>query len=422
MPYMHAAEPLTHFVDDLLAYLYEAPDQRHARRRAPARRPARGLPAIGHRHPPRGAGRIRPSAGCHPRGLPAPAREGGPRDRRVEHPRPDVRTRRGPDVGAQPAPLREVLASSLAAQAIFTYAPETERARRILSKLRQVPRLIQAARENIKEPPAIFVKVGLDTWRGIKTFIDADLPRAFSGVDDLHLLSDLADASAEAVQAVGAYIEYLENDLRPRAKGTFRLGRDRFEQKLRLEEGIGIPVDRLLAVAMRELANTQEEFRVACRPHQRRRPDGGVAEGQRVAPGAGHPDRHREAPARRAADVPRAQPGRGPSPGDDIDVAATPGVLSLVVRQHVDAGAVRDPPSRAMYYLTDADASWPTSASASTCATSTCRRSGPSRSTRCIPATTCTTSTCAGSPRRCAAPRSSRRRRTSKAGRTTASR
>src|SRR5690606_610391 len=108
---------------------------------------------------------------------------------------------------------------------------------------------------------AIFIKVGLDTWRGIKTFIDADLPRAFSGVDDLHLLSDLADASTEAVQAVTAYIDYLENDLRPRAKGSFRMGRDRFAQKLRLEEGIGLPVERLLTIALRELANTQEEFR-----------------------------------------------------------------------------------------------------------------------------------------------------------------
>ena len=94
----------------------------------------------------------------------------------------------------------DTLASSLAAQAIFNYAPETERARRVLSKLRQVPRLVQAARDNIKDPPAIYVKVGIDTWRGAMSFIDADLPRAFSAVDDMHLLGDLADACTEAVQ------------------------------------------------------------------------------------------------------------------------------------------------------------------------------------------------------------------------------
>ena len=144
----------------------------------------------------------------------------------------------------------------------FSTTPrEPERARRVLSKLRQVPRLIQAARENVKEPPAIFIKVGLDTLRGVMSFIDADLPRAFHTVDDLHLLADLADASTEAVQAVGSYVDYLETELRPRAKASFRLGRDAFEQKLRLEEGISLPTDRLLAIAERELHATQEEFR-----------------------------------------------------------------------------------------------------------------------------------------------------------------
>jgi hypothetical protein len=45
----------------------------------------------------------------------------------------------------------DILASSLAAQALFMHAPATERARRVLSKLRQTPRLIQAARDNIKD-------------------------------------------------------------------------------------------------------------------------------------------------------------------------------------------------------------------------------------------------------------------------------
>ena len=38
-------------------------------------------------------------------------------------------------------------------------------------------------------------------------------------------------------------------------------GADRFVQKLRLEDGIDLPVDRLLAIVLRELAATQEEFR-----------------------------------------------------------------------------------------------------------------------------------------------------------------
>ena len=97
--------------------------------------------------------------------------------------------------------------------------------------------------------------------RGTLRFIDEDLPRAFGDLNDLHLLGDLADASTEAAAAIGAYIDYLERDLAPRSKGSFRLGRDRFEQKFRLDEGIVLDADRLLAIATRELQHTQDEFR-----------------------------------------------------------------------------------------------------------------------------------------------------------------
>src|SRR6185436_11328220 len=143
----------------------------------------------------------------------------------------------------------DVLASSLAAQVLFTHAPASERARRVLSKLRQAPRLIQAARDNIKDPPGIFVKVGIEAMRGTLTFIDDDLPRALTEVDDLHLLGELADAQAEASQAVRSYVHDLENEIGPKARGSFRLGKEKFEQKLKLDEGLAVPVDRLLAIA-----------------------------------------------------------------------------------------------------------------------------------------------------------------------------
>src|SRR6516164_1727067 len=127
----------------------------------------------------------------------------------------------------------DLIASSLAGQTLFSHAPVAERARRVLSKLRQTPRLIQAARDNIKEPPGIFAKVGIETMRGTLKFIEADLPRAFADVDDLHLLGDLADAQTEASQAVSAYLEYLETEVSPKARASFRLGCDPFEQKLR---------------------------------------------------------------------------------------------------------------------------------------------------------------------------------------------
>lgn len=168
----------------------------------------------------------------------------------------------------QRSPLHyaETVAASLAGQVFFDYAPVTERARRVVSKLRQVPRLLEAARQNVTDPPGLFVRIGLESFDGVVTFVERDLPRAFRALDDMHLLGDLADASMAAVEALHGYTAHLRETVAPRSRASFRLGPDRFAEKLRLEDGIDIPVERLLQIVMRELSATQEEFkRVASR-------------------------------------------------------------------------------------------------------------------------------------------------------------
>ena len=128
--------------------------------------------------------------------------QGIPRHHRIQPPETSCGCR---SVG----PAASILASSLAGQALFTHAPAPERARRVLSKLRQTPRYLQSARDNIKEPPGIFVKTAMETLRGVQTFIDRDLPRAFAEVDDLSLLGDLADAATEASAAIASYVDHL---------------------------------------------------------------------------------------------------------------------------------------------------------------------------------------------------------------------
>lgn len=360
---MHAAEPLPHFVDDYLSFLYEV---------HPTGATMDGV----HVHDDLIEDYRRSAIDTHISALAGFARrldsipiERLPAKEQIEHEivSSNIRARqfeleavrsweRNPHVYA------DTLASSLAAQAIFTYAPETERARRVLSKLRQVPRLVQAARDNIKEPPAIYVKVGIDTWRGAMAFINTDLPRAFSNVDDIHLLGDLDDACKEAVTTIGAYVDDLENDIRPKAKGTFRLGRDRFEQKLRLEEGLALPVDRLLAIAMRELAAAQEEFRQLAGRLNGSDPIGAWKKAKHK-----HPEPGRLiATAREQLNDLHTFLSRNPvmSMPDAGGVALTPVVAPTPEFFRWSSASMWTPgpfetkASRAMYYLTDVDPKW----------------------------------------------------------------
>jgi hypothetical protein len=253
----------------------------------------------------------------------------------------------------------EVLATSLAGQALFEYSPLSERARRVLSKLRQAPRLMQAARDNVKDPPGIYVKLGLESLRGTLRFINEDLPRAFANVDDLHLLGDLADAATEASAAVSACIDYFERDVAPRARGSFRLGREKFSHKFELEEGLPATADRLLDIAMRELNAAQEEFRrVASRVN------GGdpVAAWQQTK--AEHP------PAGKLVSVAQQQiveleefitrQGLITIPdGAPVAVAPTPRFYRWTSASMWTPGPFEARPLRAFYYITDVDPAWP---------------------------------------------------------------
>lgn len=258
-----------------------------------------------------------------------------------------------------PQVYSDVLASSLAGQALFTHAPAPERARRVLSKLRQAPRLIQAARDNIKDPPGIFVKVGIETMRGALTFIEQDLPRAFSSVDDLHLLGDLADAQQEASHAISAYVEYLEKDVGPKARASFRLGRDKFEQKLRLEEGINIPVDRLLIIAERELAATQEAFRQLAGKMNGGDPLAVWAKTKNNHPAPGELVKTgRDQLEALKTFIERNDLIAVPD-GEPVIVAPTPEFYRWSFASMWTPGPFESKPTRAYYYLTDVDRSWP---------------------------------------------------------------
>src|SRR5688572_19621282 len=286
---MYSAEPLPHFVDEYLSYLYEVHPTNatfdgvhlHDDLLEDLGRPAidaqvRELGAFA----PRLAA-IDPARLTEVERLERPALDANIRSRLFEL--ETVRTWE-----RSPQHYSDILATSLAGQALFAYAPLAERARRVVSKLRQVPRLMQAARDNIKDPPGIFIKVGLESLRGTLRFIEDDLPRALGGLHDLHVLGDLADASTEAAVAISGCISYLENDVAPRARGPFRLGRERFQQKLNLDEGIGLDADKLLAIATRELHATQDEFRRVAGRLDGKDPMAAWARAKADHPAAGH--------------------------------------------------------------------------------------------------------------------------------------
>ncbi|AMY06851.1 hypothetical protein LuPra_00010 [Luteitalea pratensis] len=253
----------------------------------------------------------------------------------------------------------DTLATSLASQAIFTYAPAAERARRLLSKLRQVTGVLDAARTNVREPAGIFIKTATETLRGVVSFLNRDLPRALREVDDLSLLADLDDASTVAKTAIERYVRDLEEEQAPKAKATFRIGKDKIEHKLKLEDGVTLDTDMLLRIAERELSATRERFAAVASKVGKGPADQVWAKvkAEHVAPG-GLVTRVREQCASLYTFLRDSGIVTVPD-ADALVIAPTPPFYRWTFASLWAPGPLEARAQRSYYYITDADANWP---------------------------------------------------------------
>src|SRR6185436_16154874 len=89
-----------------------------------------------------------------------------------------------------PQVYNEPISTGLLQLAMFEAAPAETRLRQVISKENLIPRLLDSARLNIRKPHAVFLKVAIDSFKGTLSFVQNDLPRAFSAVVDAKLQSE----------------------------------------------------------------------------------------------------------------------------------------------------------------------------------------------------------------------------------------
>jgi uncharacterized protein (DUF885 family) len=79
-------------------------------------------------------------------------------------------------------------------------------------------------------------------------------------VTDAKLQSEFKKSTKNAGDAIAGYIKHLQQ-IKPDPEATFAIGKQNYEAKLKYDEGIEITVDKLLKIADRELAKTQDDFK-----------------------------------------------------------------------------------------------------------------------------------------------------------------
>jgi uncharacterized protein (DUF885 family) len=144
---------------------------------------------------------------------------------------------------------------------IRDFAPLAERARSLISRLSQAPRVLEQGKANLDQCPEIHVETAIEQALGTRVLLQRDLPAAMAALDDASLRAELDEALAQATQAVESFTEWLQDDLLPRSDADYAYGTERYRKLLAYTDFVERPVDELERRGRDDLRRCQERLR-----------------------------------------------------------------------------------------------------------------------------------------------------------------
>jgi uncharacterized protein (DUF885 family) len=140
--------------------------------------------------------------------------------------------------------------------------PKEKNIANAIARMALIPKIIEAARQNLKNPPRTHTETAIRQNRGAIAFYERDL---FDLAGQTPQLRALQTAARGVVAALKEYQRFLEDDLLPKAHGDWRLGPTRFARKLELTLDAGVSADQVLAEAHAEFDRVQRDMYVIAR-------------------------------------------------------------------------------------------------------------------------------------------------------------
>lgn len=140
------------------------------------------------------------------------------------------------------------------------FAPADQRLKAVTAREKLVPGVFDAARQNLKNPPSVYVDVALEQLPGMIRFFQNDVPAAFQDAKDTEVIADFRAANQKVIDALGQYQNFVEKELKPKAHGDFRIGAENFGKKLLYDDDVDISLHRLVEIGMANLRQNQQSF------------------------------------------------------------------------------------------------------------------------------------------------------------------
>jgi len=131
-----------------------------------------------------------------------------------------------------------------------------------VARLQQIPRVVAAARQNLRNPARVKLETAIRQTEGAINFYRTDV---LGLAKDSRHLPQLRAAAERLVPVLVEYHRFLTNDLLPKANGEWRIGRERFARKLELTLDAGMTAQQVLDDALAEFDRVQREMYVVAR-------------------------------------------------------------------------------------------------------------------------------------------------------------
>ncbi|HEX8456659.1 MAG TPA: DUF885 family protein [Pyrinomonadaceae bacterium] len=244
------------------------------------------------------------------------------------------------------------------------YAPISARLDALVSRERQIARLLADARANLQNPPRIYTETAIAQVGGsidyFRTIVPQMFERAGGGRLPAARRAEFETTNEAVVSALTTFRDWLRAELLPRSNGDYAIGAENYRRKLLYEEMVETPLAQLIREGERELRRTQNEMRAVAEE---------IAPGRALADvirslGREHPSAEglvgeTRAELNRIRAFVRTQGILTPPASENLQVAETPEYARSTSFASMDTpGAFERVATEAYYYVTPPDPAW----------------------------------------------------------------
>ena len=125
------------------------------------------------------------------------------------------------------------------------------------TRIAAIPKVIEAAKRSIKNPPKELTEVAIKRTDGAISFYEKDI---FAIADESPQVSSLSTPARQAAVALREYKRFLEEEVLPRSTGEWRIGKAKFSEKLAMELDAGLTAQQVIDIADAESTRVELEM------------------------------------------------------------------------------------------------------------------------------------------------------------------